>query len=356
MSPGGKRVFLTGASGFICSHILELLVEREYQIVASVRSPSKAEAILALHPTWKGSVDFVYVADIAVPGAFDQTLKSEKIGFDYVIHTASPVSFSVNDVKKDLIDPAVHGTMELIKSVHEYGGPQVKRFVLLGSAVAVLDSSQDISIAGKDYTESDWNPVTEEEAVKTQSPVLGYNVSKKLAEQAAWDFLAAEEPVFDLTVINPDIIIGPMLQPVADPKHVNETNSFACYNFFNGKYKDIESLRFPFYHFVDVRDVALAHILSLTEPKASNQRILIVGGLITPQLVINHIRKHFPQLKDRIEVGNPAQILPIGVQPTGWDTSRSFEIFGEGWGYKGLEESLVDTVTSLLEWEKKWGM
>jgi hypothetical protein len=49
--------------------------------------------------------------------------------------------------------------MELINSVHKYGGPQVKRFVLLGSAVAVLDSSQDISVAGKDYTEKDWNPV-----------------------------------------------------------------------------------------------------------------------------------------------------------------------------------------------------
>jgi hypothetical protein len=107
---------------------------------------------------------------------------------------------------------------------------------------------------------------------------------------------------------------------------------------------------------VDVRDVALAHILSLTEPKASNQRIILVAGLITPQLVINLIRKHFPQLDERIEVGIPSQILPVGVQPTGWNTSRSLEIFGKGWGYKGLEESLVDTVTSLLEWEKKWGM
>jgi len=92
--------------------------------------------------------------------------------------------------------------------------------------------------------------VTEEEAVKTQSPVLGYNAGKKLAEQAAWDFLAVNKPVFDLTVINPDIIIGPMLQPIDSPKHVNETNAFACYDFFNGKYKDVENLRFPFYHFV----------------------------------------------------------------------------------------------------------
>lgn len=39
------------------------------------------------------------------------------------------------------------------------GGPQVKRVVLLGSAVSVLDSFQDGSVTGPDYTEEDWNPV-----------------------------------------------------------------------------------------------------------------------------------------------------------------------------------------------------
>jgi hypothetical protein len=102
--------------------------------------------------------------------------------------------------------------------------------------------------------------------------------------------------------------------------------------------------------------VALAHVLSLTAPKASNQRIILVSGLNTPQLVTNLIRKIFPQLRDRTDVGNPQQMLPKGVKPMGWDTSKSFEIFGEGWGYKELEESLVDTVTSILELEKKWGI
>jgi hypothetical protein len=49
----------------------------------------------------------------------------------------------------------------LLTCAHELGGPQLKRFVLLGSAVAVLDSSQDIGCAGKPYTEEDWNPVSQ---------------------------------------------------------------------------------------------------------------------------------------------------------------------------------------------------
>jgi hypothetical protein len=106
---------------------------------------------------------------------------------------------------------------------------------------------------------------------------------------------------------------------------------------------------------VDVRNVALAHIINMTNPKAAGQRTLQVSGMISPQLVINIIRKHFPELKDRVMEGEPAQILPKGVHPTGWDTRKSTETLGaKEWKYIGLEESVVDTVKSLLEHEKEW--
>ncbi|MCJ1420039.1 hypothetical protein MMC32_006395 [Xylographa parallela] len=409
-----KYVFLTGASGFVASHILAGLVDvrpsfpiasssaydvvvpssfrpqssltltvsqRGYLITASVRTPAKAEQILALHPSWARQLAFVYVADVAVEGIFDDVFTKAKQPFDYVIHTASPVTFSVTDFQRDLIDPAVQGTVGILQSAHAHGGPQLKRFVLLGSAVSCLDSFQDISVAGKPYTEKDWNPVTAAQAISARNPVLGYNASKKLAEQAAWALMESHKPVFDLAVICPDIIIGPMLQPITGPKAVNETNSFAVYNFMNGVYTQIEGLTFPFYHFVsillrlpnhpgtrepltcflcakvDVRNVALAHIRALTTPAASGQRILLVSGLISPQLVINTIRKHFPQLHSRVMEGEPAQILPRGNEPTGWDTSFSTEILGgKDWKYIGLEESVVDTVRSLLALEAGWGV
>jgi hypothetical protein len=212
-------------------------------------------------------------------------------------------------------------------------------------------------------------------AIEHQDMVAAYNVSKKLSEQAAWKFMEDQKPNFDLTVINPDIIIGPMIQPVAKASSVNETNRFAVYNFFNGAYKQIEGLKFPFYHFVcvpsqirrginetqltlhpqvDVRDVARAHVLALSKPTASNKRIILVSNLIAPQLVINIIYEHFPELRSRLLKGEPDQILPKGVAPTGWDTSRSFEIFGPGWSYIDLKKSVIDTVHSILELEKNW--
>lgn len=54
--------------------------------------------------------------------------------------------------------------------------------------------------------------------------MLGYNASKKLAEKAAWKFMDENETAFDLTVLNPDIVIGPMLHPVPGPRSVNETS------------------------------------------------------------------------------------------------------------------------------------
>ena len=77
--------------------------------MASVRSNKKAEEILKLHPSWKANVSFVYVTDINVDGAFDDVFASADGEFDYIIHTASPVSFNVKDAQKDLIDPAVRG-------------------------------------------------------------------------------------------------------------------------------------------------------------------------------------------------------------------------------------------------------
>lgn len=87
---------------------------------------------------------------------------------------------------------------------------------------------------------------------------MGYNASKKLSEQSAWDFLITQKPAFELTVFNPDVIIGPMVQPIHSPKAINESNLFAVYDFFNGIYTDMEHTKFPDYYFVR----SLTHIYS----------------------------------------------------------------------------------------------
>ena len=104
-----KHVLVTGGSGFVASHIIDLLIQKNYAVTATVRSPPRGEEILELHPEWKANLSFVYVPDIAVELAFDDVFKNAKAPFNYVIHTASPVHFNVQDLKKEIVDPAVQG-------------------------------------------------------------------------------------------------------------------------------------------------------------------------------------------------------------------------------------------------------
>jgi len=183
--------------------------------------------------------------------------------------------------------------------------------------------------------------------------VAGYNVSKVDGERAAWDFVKKNDPVFDLVVINPDIIIGPIIHPISGPGSINETNKFAISSFLDGTHRQIEGVTFPFYHFVDVRDVARAHVDALKNPAAGSKRVVMVSGLITPQLIVNIVRKNFPQLRDKVPEGNPTQTLPPNNKPTGWNTHASVEVLSKGtssskWEYIDLEKSVVDTVQGFL--------
>ena len=75
-------------------------------MTAVLRSEAKAQQLLDMNPTWKDRVHFSFVPELTAPKAFNKLFDRP---YDYIIHTASPVAFKVNDIQKDLIDPAVEG-------------------------------------------------------------------------------------------------------------------------------------------------------------------------------------------------------------------------------------------------------
>lgn len=94
------RVLLTGASGFIAAHTLDILLERGHSVVGTVRSQEKADKIKAQYNgKYADKLSFAIVPDIAQPGAFDEAVKSDP-PFEAVLHTASPFHFNVTDVQK----------------------------------------------------------------------------------------------------------------------------------------------------------------------------------------------------------------------------------------------------------------
>ncbi|KAK9378079.1 uncharacterized protein V2V93DRAFT_141175 [Kockiozyma suomiensis] len=332
-------VLLTGASGFIAGWVLKFLLEKGYTVIATVRSEDKAEYLKGLYPA-DSKLSFVIVPDIAAPNAFDEAIKTP--GIDYIIHTASPFHFRVTDPVKDLLDPAIKGTESVLTATKAFA-PQVKHVVITSSFAAIIDASYG-NRPGYVYTEKDFNPVTWDEAV-TGPPATTYRASKTFAEKAAWDFLEKEKPNFSISTINPPLVWGPMLHQVT-PETINTSND-SIWTLMNGSQKTIPPLRVPLW--VDVRNVALAHVLALEKEAAKNQRYFLVAGSFSFKEITDYLLKTFPELKGKV----PTELTapePTAAELFGADHSKSVKDLGIE--YIGLEQTIYDLGKQLVDWVK----
>ncbi|CAN6483300.1 unnamed protein product [Victoria cruziana] len=127
-----RVVCVTGASGYIASWLVKLLLQRGYTVRATVRDPDdpkKTEHLRAL----EGASERLrfFKANLLDEGAFD-TAVSGCIG---VFHTASPFYHDVQDHQVELIDPAVKGTLNVLASCAKISS--IERVVVTSSMAAV---------------------------------------------------------------------------------------------------------------------------------------------------------------------------------------------------------------------------
>lgn len=329
------KVLLTGGSGFIAAHCVDYLLQRGHDVVFTVRSDEKGEKVLKNHSgTPSSKLSYVIVKDIAQETAFDEAVKSDP-PFEAVLHTASPFHFNVTDPKKDLLDPAIIGTTGILKAVKK-SAPTVKRVVITSSFASIIDPANH----PETYTEAHWNPITWEEAV--QNPGNAYRASKTFAEKAAWEFVEKEKPNFQIATINPPLVIGPVVHYFNSLDSINTSNE-RIRDMIQGKFKDKGLPPSGVFLWVDVRDVALAHVKAMEVPDAAGKRFFVTNGYMSNGEIASVIKKNFPDLADKLpanlESDRPKDIF-------GYDNTRSKEILGLQ--YKPLEETVVDTVKSLL--------
>ncbi|KAF2664539.1 NAD(P)-binding protein [Microthyrium microscopicum] len=336
------RVLLTGGSGFIAAHTLELLLKRGHSVVTTVRSQAKADKISEAYPNvGKDKLSFTIVEDIAQEGAFEKAVVSDP-PFEAVLHTASPFHFNVTDVQKQLLDPAIIGTTGILKSIKAHA-PTIKRVVITSSFASIINPSKG-AWPEHIYSESDWNPITESEAVL--NPANGYRASKTFAERASWDFIEKEKPNFTIATINPPLVLGPIVHHLNSLDALNTSNE-RIRNFIQGKSKDMDDSETPNpYIWVDVRDVAEAHVNAMERDEAANKRFFTTAGYFSNKEVVQIIRKNFEEYADQL----PPESWKGGDYPSkkyGIDNSRCEKILGIKW--VSLEKSVVDTVKSLKE-------
>jgi len=177
-------------------------------------------------------------------------------GCSGVFHLASPCTIDpVSDPQKQLIVPAVEGTLNVLRAAKEAGG--VRRVVVTSSNAAIVPSPG--WPAGEVRDERCWTDID-----YCEKNGLWYSVSKTLAEKAAWKF--AEENGLDVAVVNPGAVMGPIIPP-----NINSSMSILL-RLLQGCTEDYRDV---FMGAVHVEDVAMAHILVFENPSASGRHLCI---------------------------------------------------------------------------------
>lgn len=327
-------VFVSGATGYIAQHVVKELLANDYKVIGSVRSESKGEDLKQL----VNSKDFRYVVvpDISDIGAFDQALKDHP-EITVFIHAASPVVFDTTDPKKDVLDPAIEGTKNVLNAINQYG-TNVSRLVVTSSVAAVLPGLDFVK--DKVYTEDDWNPLTIEVGLNDTSKT--YFVSKTFAEKAVWEFVKTQKPHFQVSVVNPSIVFGPQAYEIKDKSKLNSLSEILA-GIFRLKADD----QFPQLAgaLVDVRDVAKAHLVGFEKDEAINKRLLLSNELFTPDLAAHIIKKNFPDYQGPSgDLTRSDQIIENAVSKI--DSSRTNKILG--FELISLEESVIDAYKQFI--------
>ncbi|KAI6243823.1 Epimerase domain-containing protein [Aphelenchoides fujianensis] len=213
------QVLVTGASGYIATHIVQQLLQAGYRVVATVRSLQNETKIRPLRDLEFADERLeLKEADLGDADCWLPVVA----GCDYVLHVASP--FPLQD-DESIIQIAVDGTLNVLR--------------------ACAKTPSGHADEDREFDENDWTNL--------ESPkVLFYAKSKTIAEQAAWKFVEENtENKFKLTALNP---------------------TFTMKKFLTFEVPAIPPLQMGM---VDVRDVAQAHILAMTRPESDGERILV---------------------------------------------------------------------------------
>lgn len=149
-------VVITGVSGYLGSHVaLVFLKDDSYNIVGTVRSTKNPEKI---DPLKKGLGElFDKMTLVEADLNSEESLFAAIKGADFVVHTASPFPLKPPRHENDLINPAVNGTVAVMKACHQN---KVKRVVITSSIAAIM-YVEEKPIDGQ-YNEKMWsNPRSE---------------------------------------------------------------------------------------------------------------------------------------------------------------------------------------------------
>lgn len=212
--PTGSWVLVTGASGFLASHVCLQLLQRGFKVRGAVRDPAQSSWLL--QGRFKSYADAGAIELVSVPhlGADDAYGEAAK-GAAAIIHTAY-----VTDIVPDpasVITPTVAGVRSVMNAAIRE--PSVREVVFTSSALAAspLARGVDNGVVGR----GSWNDAVLEAAwapppYGLAHAVANYPASKVAAEKEVWGFVERGGLHFNVNVVSPAGMTGEPL----DKKHI----------------------------------------------------------------------------------------------------------------------------------------
>ena len=272
-------VLVTGAAGFIGSHVVERLLLQGHHVRATARNIESASYLKKFQVGKESTLELVKMDLLDA-----QSVDAAVAGCSEVIHCAAVLMVGINEVQSDLIDPSVQGTMNVCNAIEKSGTVHT---IVHTSSVAAIRSS--FYTNGHVFTADDWC----EDASAQINP---YGFAKAEGERVMRRFVdALDEAVRPrLMTIHPSLVFG----PIHHKRHLN--GSMAYLKHFKGRLPFVLNSHL---NFVDVRDVADAHIAALT--KGPNGKRIIVH---TKGMWMNEIGIELRRLRPK--TAYPTRVLP----------------------------------------------
>ena len=336
----GGVVVVTGASGYIGSHIVANLLARGRDVRATVRDSSDPERVDHLRAMTIGDGGSLEIVEMDLLEA--ESVNRAVSGCREVIHTAAVVVLNAKNPQEKIVDPSVIGTKNVLEAIDSAG--TVECLVHTSSTAAIRPQNW---ADGQVLTTETWA----DDSNIDNNP---YGLAKFSAERLVreWhDSKGDEAPM--MVTINPCVVLGPPLSR----RHLRGSQSFVM-TLLNREIPFVVPMHISI---VDVRDVAEAHVRALTQGKEAG-RYLVVSGQMWFRDVARAVKAANPGLRIPtkqvpyllsllVSIFHPKISLSWARMHLGkrlfWDVSPAEKDLGMEW--RSPEESLLDTVPPVLE-------
>lgn len=128
----GSLVFITGATGYIGTHLVGDVLKVGHRVRVAVRSQEKSQLIKELYPSAADKIEYAVVPDMSQPGAYQDALK----GVSYVFHLAGAMVDKGVELERDFVDPAVNGTLSILESAKKE--PSIQKVAIVSSFLSLM--------------------------------------------------------------------------------------------------------------------------------------------------------------------------------------------------------------------------